>query len=52
MKFDWSTVGKAKHHFVVDFFFFFSAVQSVHMFHVNKPSIEISAAVFKAEKSF
>lgn len=48
MKFDWSMVGKAKHHCVV---IFFSAVQTVHMFQVNKPGVDISAAVFKAKKS-
>lgn len=47
VKFDWSMVGKAKHHCVV---IFFSAVQTVHMFQVNKPGVDISAAVLKAEK--
>lgn len=47
MKFDWSTVGKAKHHCVV---IFFSAVQIVHMFQVNKPGVDFSAAVLKSQK--
>lgn len=49
VKFDWSLVGKAKHHcFVI----FFSAMQTVHMFQVNKPGVDIHTAVFKAEKSY
>lgn len=28
----------------------FSAVQAVHMFEVNKPGVDTSAAVFKAEE--
>ena len=49
MKFDWSVVGKAEHHSVV---IFFSALQTVHMVQVNKPGVDMSAAAFKAEKSF
>ena len=33
------------------FFFFLPAVQTVHMFQVNKPGVGTSAAVFRAEKS-
>lgn len=47
MKFDWSTVGKAKHHCVV---IFFSAVQIVHMFQVNKPGVDFSAAALKSQE--
>lgn len=48
MKCDWSVVGKAEHHCVVIFFFSPPAVQTVHMFQVNKPGVDVGAAVFKA----
>ena len=44
VKSDWLVTGKAEHH-CVDFFFL-PAVQTVHMFQVNKPGVDISAAVF------
>lgn len=48
---DWSMVGKAEHHCAV-VLWFFPVVQPVHMFQVNKPGVEITAAVCEAAKSF
>ena len=52
---DWSTVGKGKRRRFIRFLFFLPAVQTVHMSQVNKPGVEISAAVLQSEskkKSF
>lgn len=46
VEYDWSVVGKAKRHRVVVFSFFSPAVQTVHMFQVNKPGVDIGAAAF------